>query len=69
MSCVLSSVLSDDDKQKYMDRILCKLKNNRKLFMRRRDRRGFCGMSSNTIYNNAAAETLEITEGVSGPAH
>ncbi|CAI2166956.1 133_t:CDS:2 [Funneliformis geosporum] len=39
MSYILSSVLSDDDKQRDMDRILGKLKNNWKLFMRRRDRR------------------------------
>ncbi len=65
MSYILSSVLSDDDKQKDMDRILGKLKNNWKLFMRRRDRRGFVGMSpnSNTINNNAAqTTTVEITE-------
>ena len=54
MSYILSSVLSDDDKQKDMDRILSKLKNNWKLFMRRRDRRGFVGISpSNTISSNS----------------
>jgi len=54
MSYILSSVLSDDDKQKDMDRILGKLKNNWKLFMRRRDRRGFVGMSpSNSNSNNS----------------
>jgi len=66
MSYILSSVLSDDDKQKDMDRILGKLKNNWKLFMRRRDRRGFVGMSpsnSNTNNNNAAQTiTVETAE-------
>src|SRR5687767_1183454 len=64
MSYILSSVLSDDDKQKDMDRILGKLKNNWKLFMRRRDRRGFVGMSpsnSNPNNNNAAQTTTVET--------
>jgi hypothetical protein len=67
MSYILSSVLSDDDKQRDMDRILGKLKNNWKLFMRRRDRRGFVGMSpsnSNTN-NNAVQSTVETAEGKS----
>lgn len=51
MSYILSSILSDDDKQKDMDRILGKLKNNWKLFMRRRDRRGFVGMSPSNPSN------------------
>ncbi|CAB4482104.1 HbrB-domain-containing protein [Rhizophagus irregularis] len=65
MSYILSSVLSDDDKQRDMDRILGKLKNNWKLFMRRRDRRGFVGMSpSNSNTNNNAAQltTVETAE-------
>ena len=54
MSYILSSVLSDDDKQKVMDRILGTLKNNWKLFMRKRDRRGFVGISpSNSISSNS----------------
>jgi fatty acid-binding protein DegV len=62
MSYILSSVLSDDDKQKDMDRILGKLKNNWKLFMRRRDRRGFVGMSPNSNPNNNAAQTTTEAE-------
>ncbi|GES77483.1 HbrB-domain-containing protein [Rhizophagus clarus] len=65
MSYILSSILSDDDKQRDMDRILGKLKNNWKLFMRRRDRRGFVGMSpSNSNTNNSAAQStiVETTE-------
>ena len=62
MSYILSSVLSDDDKQKDMDRILGKLKNNWKLFMRRRDRRGFVGMSPNLNPNNNAVQTTIETE-------
>ncbi|EXX69845.1 Bit61p [Rhizophagus irregularis DAOM 197198w] len=54
MSYILSSVLSDDDNQRDMDRILGKLKNNWKLFMRKRDRRGFVGMSpSNSNSSNS----------------
>jgi len=63
MSYILSSVLSDDNKQKDMDRILDKLKNNWKRFMRRRDRRGFVGMSpSNSNTTNAAQTTKVETE-------
>lgn len=61
MSYILSSVLSDDDKQRDMDRILGKLKNNWKLFMRRRDRRGFVGVSpSNSNINNSAAQSTTV---------
>jgi hypothetical protein len=61
MSYILSSVLSDDDKQRDMDRILGKLKNNWKLFMRKRDRRGFVGMSpsnSNSSNSNNGSSSL-----------
>ncbi|RIA91259.1 HbrB-like-domain-containing protein [Glomus cerebriforme] len=65
MSYILSSVLSDDDKQRDMDRILGKLKNNWKLFMRRRDRRGFVGMSpsnsNSSNSNNGSTSSLKST--------
>ncbi|CAG8509540.1 8298_t:CDS:2 [Acaulospora morrowiae] len=61
MSYILSSILSDDDKQKDMDRILGKLKNNWKLFMRRRDRRGFVGMSPSNSNSSTMQQTTEIT--------
>jgi hypothetical protein len=61
MSYILSSVLSDDDKQKDMDRILGKLKNNWKLFMRRRDRRGFVGISPSNSSNSNNDRTSKST--------
>ncbi|CAG8705381.1 20949_t:CDS:2 [Cetraspora pellucida] len=74
MSYILSSILSDDEKQKDMDRILGKLKNNWKLFMRRRDRRGFVGMSPSNTSNvqtareskvgNIASNTANSTDGM-----
>ncbi|CAG8540004.1 15883_t:CDS:2 [Dentiscutata erythropus] len=60
MSYILSSILSDDDKQKDMDRILGKLKNNWKLFMRRRDRRGFVGMSPSNPSNVQAVREATV---------
>ncbi|CAG8838418.1 25336_t:CDS:2, partial [Racocetra persica] len=74
MSYILSSILSDDEKQKDMDRILGKLKNNWKLFMRRRDRRGFVGMSPSnpsnvqasieSKANNIASHTANSSDGM-----
>jgi hypothetical protein len=66
MSYILSSVLSDDDKQKDMDRILGKLKNNWKLFMRRRDRRGFVGISpSNSSSSNSNNDNTSSSKSTS----
>ncbi|RIB11966.1 HbrB-like-domain-containing protein [Gigaspora rosea] len=69
MSYILSSILSDDDKQKDMDRILGKLKNNWKLFMRRRDRRGFVGMSPSNPSNVQAVKEATVGNVVSNTAN
>ncbi|CAG8500825.1 2295_t:CDS:2 [Diversispora eburnea] len=64
MSYILSSILSDDDKQKDMDRILGKLKNNWKLFMRRRDRRvDYFNMGN--IVTTPTTTTNSMTNGIS----
>ncbi|CAG8433012.1 6314_t:CDS:2 [Ambispora gerdemannii] len=78
MTYILSSILSNDEKQTQMDRILAKLKNNWKLFMRR-DRRGFIGIPSttNTTTNvnmttmtantSAASSPVEYSSAVTTP--
>ncbi|CAG8578551.1 11349_t:CDS:2, partial [Ambispora leptoticha] len=53
MTYILSSILSNDEKQSQMDRILAKLKNNWKLFMRR-DRRGSAVTTPTTPTPNVA---------------
>ncbi|CAJ0766802.1 18709_t:CDS:2 [Entrophospora sp. SA101] len=65
MTYILSSIFSDDDKQKDIDRILSKLKNNWNLFMRRRDRRGFVGVSPSHSINVVATDDDYISSEIS----
>ncbi|KAL1922591.1 uncharacterized protein VTP21DRAFT_10130 [Calcarisporiella thermophila] len=44
MTSVLASILSDDQQQREVDRLLLRLKANWRKFMNRRDRRGFVGL-------------------------
>jgi len=57
MTYILSSILSDDEKQWEMDRILAALKNNWKLFMKKRDRRGFIGISPSITRTDNTTES------------
>jgi hypothetical protein len=59
MTYILSSILSDDEKQREMDRILAALKNNWKLFMKKRDRRGFIGLSPSFTRTDNATDASQ----------
>ncbi|CAJ0769230.1 2379_t:CDS:2, partial [Entrophospora sp. SA101] len=52
-------------KHKDIDRILSKLKNNWNLFMRRRDRRGFVGVSPSHSINVVATDDDYISSEIS----